>query len=389
MDPSIASLSHQVFGPSQRSGEGRLRSQAEGIVEKLRIYTWPKQVNQEDKLYFLSFMTAYGKSDDISPSAWATWAFSYVVLCFPELQDTISSMNGREYEFVKLPMTFVQAILQTANAATNYNDSQPEEYVRNITDIVSPVGFPSLPRNADSFPPDLAAGALVPAVYGYCSLLIFLAGKQITEKNVSVITEKRPMNLVNAYKINEYSSYSLIGDGKMGSPAHEYVNQAWNTYTHARSAVISEVAAFSTGASFPQRVVYTITKLLEYSGMQPAYFIHRFLQAMPQAAGYSCIRPSLNAFISSVREVAGAPAYLQPYYKLIHGEGTRAFHRNTILTLSSCAIAYEKFTSPSMTNFNLGEGATAAVNMFDAEAAQKGHQTLQNLTFVQQEQDID
>lgn len=389
MDSGIAALSHQVFGPSQRTNEGRVRSQAEGIVERLRIYTWPKGINSEERLAFLSAFSAYGRSDDISPSAWATWAFSYVVLCFPEIKDAISTVNGREYVFEKLPVTYIRAVINVITAAENYDESQPEEYVRHISDIAAPPGIPAMPRNVETFPPDLGACATVPSVYGFCALLIFLAGKKINERNVSVITEKRPMNLVNAFKMDEYSSYILVGPGKMQTAAHENVNQAWLTYTHVRSAVVTEVAAFSSGASLPQRIVYTLTKLMEYSGMQPAYFIHRFLQAMPQAAEYSCIRPSLNAYISSVREVAGAPSYLQPYYKLIHGDGTRAFHRNNILTLSSCAIAWEKFTSPSMNNFQLGEGATAAVNMFDAEAASKGHPTLQSLTFVRQEQDIE
>jgi len=50
------------------------------------------------------------------------------------------------------------------------------------------------------------------------------------------------------------------------------------------------------------------------------------------------------------------------------------------LTLSACATAYKKYTTPSMRNFTLGEGATKAVNMYDAEAVRKGHTTLQGLT---------
>lgn len=380
MDSQTASLSHQVFGPSMRSNDGRVISTAEGIVEKLRVYVWPKGVSDQDKLCFLAFFTAHGRSVDESPSSWATWVLSYVVLCFPEMQDSITRTSGREYYFEALPKEYISAMLTLNHAALDFSDSQPEEYGRHYHDIKFPRGLPALPRDQVSFPPELAACSTVPSIYGYCSLLIFLAGKQITEKNSITITEKRPKNLVDSFKIDEYAAFILTGDGKIGPEAHQYINQVWVTYAHARAAVISEVAAFASGATLPQRVVYTITKLLEYSGMQPAYFIHKFLQARPETAQFSCTRPSLNAFISSVQEVAAAPGYLQPYYKLIHGEATRAFHRNSLLVLASCAIALEKSTSPSMRNFNLGEGATAAVNMYDAEAATKGYSTIGVIT---------
>jgi hypothetical protein len=131
--------------------------------------------------------------------------------------------------------------------------------------------------------------------------------------------------------------------------------------------------------------VYTMAKMIEFAGMQQATFIHEFLQAMPQSVNYSCIRPSFNAYTISLREVAETPSYLQPFFKVIHGERTRAFHRNSILTLSACATAYKKYTTPSMKNFNLGEGATQAVNMYDAEAVRRGHSTLQGLATVEPE----
>lgn len=388
MDPKTAALSHQIFGPAPRTTDGRVKPTAEGIIEKLRVYIWPKGVSDQNKLAFLSYFTVFGKSVDESPSSWATWVLSYVVLCFPEMADSISKLNGREYAFEALPLSYVNGVLRVYDAALDFDDSQPAEYERFFHDLVTPVGLPSVPRELEFYPPDLAACATVPAIYGYCSLLIFLAGKQITAQNSITITEKRPKNLIDAFKINDYASFILIGDGKMGQEAHSYINQVWVTYFHARAAVISEVATFAAGSTLPQRVVYTITKLLEYSGMQPASFIFKFLQARPETREFSCTRASLNAFISSVQEVAAAPGYLQPYYKLIHGDSTRAFHRNSLLALSACAIALEKSLTPSMRNFDLGEGATAAVNIYDAEAAGRGYATLASVSQAKQQDDV-
>jgi hypothetical protein len=379
MDKATSILSHQIFGPTQRTAEGRVKSSAEGIVEKLRIYYWPKGVKDTDKLGFLAFFTAHGKSEDISPSSWATWVFSYIVLCFPEMQEPITSLNSREYFFEPLPKRYIEQVLALRDAAENYSDSQPAEYGRYIHDLHIPADLPAVELSEEFFPPDLASCALLTPVYGFCSLLIYLSAKKITEKNAIAITKKRPQNVIDSYKIDDLAVYFLTGEGKMGTTAHEFVNQVWTTYMHARVAIVSEVAAFTNGQTLAQRVVYTITKLIEHAGMQPAYFIHKFLQARPECASFSCMRPSINAYISSVREVAAAPSHLQPYYKLIHGESTRAFHRNTILPLSACAIAHEKALSSSMGNFDLGEGATSAVMMYDAEAAIKGYPTLAGL----------
>jgi len=385
MDTSVYALGAQVFGPRDRFTDGKVRSQADGIIEKLPIYIWPQGVSDEVKLRVLAFLTAFGRSEDEDhPSYWATWAFSFVLLCFPEIQGTMGLTNSREFVFIKLPMPFIHAVTEACRIGEELEGSAEDPEYKNAVERIPEVGLlPNLPRTTSTMPPNIIATAIIPAVYGYCSLLLYLAGKKITAKNVVTITERRPQNLIATYGMNEDDAFALNGDGRMSSVAHKTVNQAWVTHAAARRAVITEIAAFGAGTSLPQRVVYTVSKLLEYSGMQPAFFIHRFIQAFPQCASYACIRPSLEAYTSSVREVASAPSHLQPYYKVIHGDTTRAFHRNMILTLSACALTYEKYTSPSMKNFNLGEGAAAALSMFDAEAMRNGHPTLQSLTFAE------
>jgi hypothetical protein len=382
MNQMNATLSSQVFGPSRRAESG-MRSQAEGIIERLTVYVWPKGVSDADKLAVLCYLPAHGRSVEESPSDWATWMFTYICLCFPEMQQSIESVGTREYEFKKLPQTYITSLVNLARNAEEYDEHSNAEatYSAAARAIVPPPGFPGLPGSQDNYLPDYSAGRVVPVVYGYCSLLIYLCGKKITEKNVTAIAEKRPQNLMATYLLDEVAAFCLIGAGRMETTAHTYLNQAWVTYAAARQGIIKEVAAFSHGASLPQRVVFTVSKMIEYSGMQPAYYIHKFLLAMPQAAEYSCMKAAINAYVVSLREVAAAPAHIQPYYKVIHGDLTRAFHRNHILMLSACAVAYEKYTSPTMKNFNLGEGAEIAVNMFDAEAVRRGETTLQELAF--------
>lgn len=381
MSSSTMLLASQIFDPKNRFVEGRILSNSDGIIQTLPIFVWPAGVTSDEKLMFLSYFTAFGRSDDDSPTKWATWMYSYIVLCFDNMEELIRRQGGREYKFEKIPLTLIKDINALADEALNFEGSGDNvKYSEKLLTIAFPSQFPSLPRSIEFFPDVLAAGGLVQSVYGYCGLLIFLAGKKINEKNVITITERRPQNLIDTYSIFEQAAFYLTGEGKMSTIAHHMVNQSWVTYAQARIAIITDVAAFAIGTTLPQRVVYTVSKMIENTGMQPAYYIHRFLQAFPECVNYACIRPSLGVYAASIREVAQADSRIQPYYKVIHGDLTRAFHRNGLLALSAVSISFEKLMAPSMKNFTLGEGATAAVNMFDMEAAAKGHRTLSSVT---------
>lgn len=388
LSKQVAILSGQIFDPKNRFVEGRILSTSEGIIDALTIYVWPAGVSNDDKLNYLAYMTAFGRSDDESSTKWASWMYSYIVLCFEPMAELIRRQGGREYTFEKLPMHSIAAVSKLRDRALSFTGSgEDKEYATDLASLEFPSKFPNLSRTRESFPEDLAGCGIVTAVYGFCALLIFMAGKKITERNSITITERRPQNLIDSYKIHESASYFLTGEGKMETTCHQMCNQAWVTYAAARKAIITDVAAFASGTTLPQRVVYTVSKLLENVGMQPAYYIHRFLQAFPECVNYACIRPALSVYAASIREVAKADSRIQPYYKVINGDLTRVFHRNGILVLSACAISFEKNTAPSMRNFILGEGATMAVNMFDAEASAAGNRTLSEFANVIEEDD--
>jgi hypothetical protein len=95
MNAAVKLMSNTIFGPTRRHAETGLKSQAEGIIEQLTIYVWPKATSNETRLPVLTMLQAYGRSSDESPSRWATWAFSYLVLCFPELQQNTYSIDQR------------------------------------------------------------------------------------------------------------------------------------------------------------------------------------------------------------------------------------------------------------------------------------------------------
>nr|QVU39968.1 Nucleocapsid [Magnaporthe oryzae mymonavirus 1] len=368
-----------VFGTQNRYSQNQFTGSAVGIVESLTIRTWPKKITSEEQLAVLAYITTHGRSQSESPSKWARWTLSYICLCFPEMEAAISRETTREHKFVPLSDEYVKAIMALSRLADEETESLPSGqsgYSRAVQEVPVIEEWPEVPQQVEYFAPDLFACQSVEAVYGYASLLLFLCGKKINDKNKITITQRRPQNLIDTHGIHESAHWFLLGEGQMGDEAHRMVNLSWTKYAKARVAIIKVVATFGAGDSLAQRVVYTVSKLLENAGMQQARSIHNFLQAFPQASTYACIRAALNAYALSIAEVVQVPAYLQPYYKLIYGENTRVFHRASVLPLAACAISYEKNFSPSLQNFTLGDGASSAIAMFDAEATARGHPTL-------------
>lgn len=248
-------LASQIFDPKNRFVEGRILSGSEGIIETLPIYTWPKNIKDEDRLSFLSYLTAFGLSEDESPTKWATWMYSYICMCFDNMPELIRREGGREYKFEQMPVSTIKTIVDMRNSALTFDGSgENREYETLLASLKFPAHFPTVAKSLDIFPETLAGCANVAAIYGYCGLLIFMAGKKINHKNVTTISERRPQNIVDTYGLVEENSYFLTGEGKMQQTAHTMCNLAWVTYAFARRAIITDVAAFASGNSLPQRV---------------------------------------------------------------------------------------------------------------------------------------
>lgn len=370
------------------STEG-IATRVEGLLNVTIIYEWPAmELSTKEKLTILSLLTTYGRSDDENADHWSTWLYSYIVLCFPQMKEKIQSENRREYVFRPLPSSFISQLLAYSKAVltndvasselsnADQNNDKEDQFLEHIMDIISsiesPSSYPDLIPSLDSFPLELIACNSLFSVYGYCALLIFLAGKQINDRNVTTISERRPQNLIDTYKIPPIQQFILTGEGKMMMKTFQMCNFCWSLHAPLRKAIIVEVAYFAKGNSTPIRVVYTISKLLEYVGMQQAYYIHHFLQSFPEVIDYACLKPSLAAYSHSILQLERENSVTRPYFKVIYGDMTKAFHRNSILPLAAVAINYHQKTMASIRNYNLGEGAALAIAMFEREAKARG-----------------
>jgi len=211
--------------------------------------------------------------------------------------------------------------------------------------------------------PDWELSTQVEAIYGYVSLILFLAGKNINDKNRGAITIKRPNAIERKYGMG--SVPCLTGDLKLSNSAHVGINLAFTAMHHARSEVFKEVAKFSheTG-DIGVEVAATTTRLMAYAGMQHVVLIDKYLSATPHAERYPVLASSLVAYAASLKELADTPVDQRPYFKLIKGDTTRAFNRKDVEALLVVAITTEMDTNPTLVNYNLPENSDEIVTAY-------------------------
>lgn len=377
LNPEISTLGTTIFSSSNALLESTRKSNAHGLIEDIIIYKWPTGVSTDNKLKLLSLFTTFGRSESESHSKWQTWVLSFSVLCFEEFETKIRQEGNREMTFKSLPMETVTSGVTLFDMMADFDEDDDEymdKYRSACNTFHQPPKFPEVDPTPEYFQPDIALCSTIPALYGYNSLLLFMAGKKMTDLNQRAMTDARPDAIIRTYKV-EGGSYILKGDGKIDPKNYQWINLCWTKSQAAKKAIFTEAAAFAKPSSTAQEVTYTTVKMVEFVGMQPAFYIHKFLLAVPWCHEISIVRPAINKYHESLREIARQPSYLQPYYKMIYGESTKAFHRQALLPLTACAIAYERTINPTLANYTMGEGADAAVMAFDTEAKQKGHAT--------------
>lgn len=396
---------HQVFMPSILPAVGNIATRMDGYSRTINIYTLPSSLGIDQVLTIIAYLTPFGRSDDQASHKFGTWMYSLVAMAFKHIQEPMQRENTLEYCYVPFPQQTIDVILELANIARGLNmdgtvrddestaDSVEKDelinrdYTNHLLDLSFPLDFPDLDITEEFFPQDLVPCIGITPIYGFMSLIFFLAGKQITETNSVTITARRPRNLIDTYKIPEQARFFLSGEGKMTMNALTMCNNMWTIHTPLRIAIISQVAHFSQGSSLAMRVVYTVSKLLEYVGMQQALYINQFLIAHPEAMTYNTLRPSLAAYVNSMNQLKTVDPIIRPYFKVIYGDQTRIFHRNSLLTLASVAIAYQRKFNDSIRHYNLGAAAGLAIGQFEEEARSKNHPQLLLSTHIDLNQD--
>jgi hypothetical protein len=190
-------------------------------------------------------------------------------------------------------------------------------------------------------------------IYGYFSLILFLAGKTITEVNRAAIVEKRPKAIEGKY-FSSAAVPCLSGALRLSNRAHSEVHSAFTAMSHMRELVFTEVAKFSvTKNNYEVEVVATTTRLMAYAGMQHVIMINKFLDANEVAFKIPMLQPALRSYVLSLKHLQTEKEVVRPFFKLIHGDTTRAFNRKDVEPLLVVAVMEELKTNDTLSNFAL------------------------------------
>lgn len=202
------------------------------------------------------------------------------------------------------------------------------------------------------------------AIYGHFSLVLFLAGKSITDANRAAITIKRPSAIERKYFAGR-SVAPLTGPLSLSTMAHTQIHTAFVQLTHLRREVFTQVAQFNTQTSDPMvEIVATTTRLMRYSGMQQAVLIDNYLSSHEEAFRVPLLIPAIQAYTASMKDLRSVPAEHRPYFKLINGDTTRAFNRNDIENLLTVALMEARETNPTLQQYAMPVNAQLVMDKY-------------------------
>lgn len=329
-----------------------------GATRKIPIFKAPQDMTMRQRLNIMMALVICCRSSEPEVDPWHTLIGSYLCVAFDEFSSKITGPGDTEYNLIEFP----QAFLDSVNATINNTTLETTPVTLTIPD--------ELPSGVNAFTVDHYNASSVEGVYGFLSLLVFLMGKKVTDKNRESIEKKRPENIIGSWHLGP-ESFILTGAGKMSRVAQDLLPHAWTQAPLLRDIVIREFITFGGSRIRALEVSATLFKLLEHSGMQGAVFCHRLIKAMSWVVDMPLLRADVSVYRESVKEYLELDAEYRPYVKLLLGSNTKIFHTKSMARLVGCATRYIQQDEPSVALYN-APGAEEAVKAFVAEARRRG-----------------
>lgn len=347
-----AALQEDVFRASEaHSASDNVRAQkVNPLLTRIKLVSLPGD-RAEDVSYLRAFhlyLIVAGTSKDTDQARWRNYVVTLTGLCFADLKESI--LVNSLYEDAPMSAASAAALMQWyetyRGAVAPEADQETQEACAAALeglcpDLDMPQGVASLKINPDHV-------LDIPSIYGHYSLVLFLAGKTITEKNRSSVGQKRPAAIERKY-FGGASVASLSGSLALSNAAHSEIHAAFVYLSHARKVIFNKVSMFNDQGGDPQvEVVATTTRLMRFAGMQQAMIIDKWLLSHPDGFRVPMLMPSIAHYVASLKELKRLPAEQRPYFKLIHGDTTRAFNRNDLEYLLAIALADEREVNPTL-----------------------------------------
>jgi hypothetical protein len=207
-------------------------------------------------------------------------------------------------------------------------------------------------------------------LYAHYALLIFLAGKQINDKNREAITVARPRALIQKFKIE--ATAILSGPMRISNHAHAAINQAWLEMSSLKAQCFREFSTYShSSTTLGQDILLTNVNLMRFAQMQHATMIHKFLLAYPWASEMSALRQAISIYHDSLTAALKIQDHLQPFIKVIWGDKSGIFPRKELGPLIAVALDTEKEVHETLANYYSDERFVSVVEAFREERARR------------------
>jgi len=381
-----------MFAPRAYAPQAQRSLMKTRLVKKTMIYTFPADLSEGELLSVgLAFMLM-GTNTTAALEEWKSYVCSYTCFLIPEMR---GKLPPESYAYTAISKATIAPVL--ARLQTYIDLGLAEEKDNNLSNtglggVTLHTGLPA--SGAPTGYKWVGAEATMKHIYAHYSLIVFLAGKIITDVNRAAITEKRPGAIIGKCNLDE-ETLTLTGELRLSDVSHLYIHAAWAEMTTFRAACFLEFMNYaSMNVNFAQDIIYTSVHLLRYTGLTHARFAYKLLKANPWVREFPPLQSSVTVFEDSLRESMKVPSVLQPYLKLIFADKSNLFPRKEMEPLVACAVALEEQMSDTVQQFYRSDKYAAIVDLFMDERQQrsapdKGKQRVKTLAELEETSDVE
>lgn len=352
------------------------------LTTPIKYYVSEGKMNRDTIMDMAFACTVSATSESTTLDQWKNLIATFTNTLFDGI---VTKLPKDQYQMVKLSDADIAKLRQSFVTLDNATDAIIDD---NSTGL--PVGafggfYPSwdLPIPSQS----VAGGwgtysRSEKTLYAHYALVVFLAGKKITNDNRTAITVARPKALIGKFTIEGVET--LNGLLKMSNVAHEMIFQAWLEMSSLKAECFREFSSYTASqTSLGQDIILTNITLMRFAQMNHATIIHKFLLAYPWASELPYLRQPLTLYMDSLAAAAKMPASLQPFIKIIWGDKSGLFPRKDLGALIAVALDTEKEVNETLSSYYSDERFASIVEAFrddrDRRVTKKnkiGHETV-------------
>jgi len=345
------------------------------LIDKTAVYVFPRDLTKQDAMALGLLFTLMGTSTTATLEEWKSYVCSYTCYLLP---DMLGKLPKESYQTISVTRPTIAPTLLRIQQYVHHAYDETEEANPLADDglqgVTAHAGLPKADAGAGY--KWVGAECSMKHIYAHYSLVVFLAGKQITDLNRAAITEKRPLAIIGKCSLDE-TTLILNGPLRLSDASHLYIHTAWSEMTIFRAQCFLEFMNYaSMNVNFAQDIIYTSVHLLRFSGLAHARFSYKLIKSNPWVREFAPLQSSIAVFEDSLKESMKVPPPLQPYLKLIYADKSSLFPRKEMEPLVACAVALEEQLQESVGQFFRSDKYAALVDLFLEERSARMSRTV-------------